>query len=104
MRTSTVFFEDDLTDFGFLYGRVISTESFQFSYAAGLAIVTGYRSEGLFDNTSEEISPTIGIPIGLQANWEPTSFIGLGISGFANLNPKQSFAGLTLSLQLGKLQ
>lgn len=96
-------FGDEFHGIGLLYGRATSTQSFQFSAAAGLALVNGTRSEGLY-GSSESVPTTIGIPVELQAVWEPVNFLGLGIVAFANLNPAQSFAGIMLTLQIGKLR
>lgn len=96
-------FEDGFYDFGLLYGRAASTGAFQFSFAAGLALVKGSRSTEGFGH-SEPISPAIGIPIELHFNWEPLTIIGLGITGFANVNSTQSFAGITINLLIGKLR
>lgn len=95
---------EDLYDIGLLYGRAISTESAQFSYAAGLSLVKGEKGVIVSNGITAERISTIGIPIELQANWELTNFIGLGITGFVNLNRAQSFAGITINLLIGKLR
>ena len=97
-------FGDQLADIGLLYGRESSTDSFHFSFAAGLGRVTGERGEGGLFGSREDISPTIGIPLELQCNWEPSNYFGLGLTGFANINIEQFFAGIALSVQLGKLR
>ncbi len=91
------------SDIGLLYGRVFSNDSFHTSFAAGLARVSGQRSEELF-GSSDDISPTLGLPLELQTYWKAASFFGIGVTGFANINENQSFAGLALSVQLGKLR
>ncbi len=100
-RVAEVF--DNFYDIGLLYGRATSTRSFQFSLAAGLSLVKGEQGVRVSEGISVEEFSTIGIPIELQANWELTNFIGLGITGFANLNPAQSFAGITINLLIGIL-
>src|SRR5699024_5673407 len=96
---------DDFYDIGLLYGRATSTRTFQFSLAAGLSLVKGEQSVSVNEGIAiEEVSPIIGFPIELQANWEPTNIIGLGITGFVNLNRVQSFAGITINLLIGKLR
>lgn len=47
---------------------------------------------------------TIGIPIEGQLFWTPYSFLGVGLYGFANINPEESFAGALLGIQMGKLR
>jgi hypothetical protein len=66
-------------------------------------VVDGCRGGGVFSNCAD-ISPVIGLPLELQAFWRPGGLVGLGLYGFANLNQAQSFAGVTLSLQLGRLR
>jgi hypothetical protein len=46
----------------------------------------------------------IGFPLEAQVTWLPAEFFGIGLYGFADLNQTRSFAGLTLSVQLGKLR
>lgn len=99
-------FGDELWDIGLLYGRATTAQDYHASISAGLAVMGGSRSSGgLFSDTPrEEISRQIGFPIGGQLLWLPSRFIGLGLSGFANLNEERSFAGLAFSLQIGKLK
>ncbi|WP_211483060.1 hypothetical protein [Fodinibius roseus] len=99
-------FGDELWDIGLLYGRATTAQDYHASISAGLAVMGGSRSSGgLFSDTPrEEVSRQVGFPIGGQLFWLPSRFIGLGLSGFANLNGERSFAGLAFSLQIGKLK
>ena len=47
---------------------------------------------------------TAGIPIEAQISWIPTSFWGMGITAFANLNRRNSVVGILLSKSFGKLK
>lgn len=96
-------FGDHFSDISLLYGRATTHPSYHVSFAAGIARVTGQRNEGLF-GPKEKLSATIGFPSEMQIYWKPASFFGLGITGFTNINREQSFAGMALSLQLGKLR
>lgn len=99
-------FGDELWDIGLLYGGATTAQGYHASISAGLAVMGGSRSSGgLFSDTPREnISRQIGFPIGGQLFWLPSRFMGLGLSGFANLNEERSFAGLAFSLQIGKLK
>jgi hypothetical protein len=46
---------------------------------------------------------TVGIPVAGQLLWTPSPYIGLGIYGYANLNPEEPFAGALLGVELGSL-
>ena len=43
------------------------------------------------------------LPLEAQVAWRPTPWVGIAVYGFASLNAAQSFTGVTLSVQLGKL-
>lgn len=46
---------------------------------------------------------TVGLPLELSAFWDPVTFLGIGLTAFADVNSTRSFAGGLLSLQLGRL-
>jgi hypothetical protein len=81
-------------DIGALYGLAAKASFGMASISGGVGIV------GLSDNEGKS-SYCVGIPLESQLFWTPFSFLGLGLSGFANLNAKKSFAGVLLCLQIG---
>lgn len=97
-------FDDGFGDYALLYGRATSptAKRYHASAALGLGIVHGCRGGGL--GGCRDVSNAVGVPIELQLSWRPGSLIGLGLYGFANFNDEQSFGGLTLGLQLGRLR
>ena len=98
-------FGKSIGDYGLLYGLTLKQEQVLFSVGVGLAFVEGSISHGLFSSKPpEKIGPTIGIPLEAQLFWRPTRFLGVGLYGFANLNPEEPFVGVTLSFQFGKLR
>ena len=98
-------FEDGFNDYAVLYGRATrpSGKRYQLSAAAGIGLVDGCRGGGIF-SSCRDISTVVGLPLEVQAYWRPGKFLGFGLYGFANLNRAQSFAGLTLGLQGGRLR
>jgi hypothetical protein len=103
--TAGPLFDDGFSDVALLYGRATRMPGgrYQASAAVGLGVADGCRGGGVFAGCRETAS-AIGLPIEVQAFWRPARFIGFGFYGFANLNHVQSFAGLTLGLQLGHLR
>ncbi len=97
---------DEFWDIGLLYGWASSEYDYHISFSSGIAVMGGSRSEGgLFSDTPREvISAQFGVPLEGQLFWRPSGNFGLGLYGFANLNTEQSFGGLALSVQLGKLR
>lgn len=96
-------FEDWTTDLGFMFGRALRYGGRRFlSIHAGLSFVEVSRSEHLFDE--DEIKHTIGVPIEIQAFLRPIRFFGIGLVGFASINAEDSFAGIALNVQWGKLK
>jgi hypothetical protein len=97
-------------DVGVLYGKVLAKGKFSFaSIAGGISYVGGVKRgeflyrKGITDYYEEVYIQTIGIPIELQS-FLTLRLIGVGIYGFANLNPRNTFWGFTFCLQLGKLR
>lgn len=89
-------------DVGLLYGRTGVWERGMASASAGLGVMNGDISSGL--SRSEPVGARIGIPLAARLAWHPTRVVGLGLSGFGNLNTARSFAGLALTLELGRLR
>jgi hypothetical protein len=67
---------------------------------AGLAIVgidDGHR--GYLHPINPHSAP--GLPLEVQGLWCPDREVGISLTGFANLNGRRSFAGLTLGAVWG---
>lgn len=99
-------FGDEFWDIGLLYGQATTAQDYHASISAGIAVMGGSRSTGgLFSDTPRNvITRQFGFPIEGLLFWHPSKFIGLGLSGFANINGERSFTGLAFSLQFGKLK
>jgi hypothetical protein len=103
---TTGLFDDGFGDVALLYGRATrsATQRYRAGAAVGIAAVDGCVTSGGFLGGCEARRTVIGLPIEGQLSWLPAAFLGVGLYGFANLNRSRSFAGLTLSLQLGKVR
>lgn len=96
------------------YGKVFKNKSFYTSISAGAGLVTGVQkgkfisgSGGWFNSNSnyEKITHhTIGFPISAKIFWVPLSFTGVGLELYANINSKNTFYGINLCRQFGKLR
>lgn len=96
----------DVAEISIMYGRAGGGALGVRSISAGVGLVSGEhrRRGGEFSPQVEEFGPTVGIPIEAQFIFTPVSFLGMGVTGFANLNPEASFAGALVALHLGKLR
>ena len=65
------------------------------SFELGLGFVQG--------NLDGKDFYTIGIPFTAKLFFTPLRFFGIGLNVMGNLNPKESYAGFTINLQIGKL-
>lgn len=99
-----------VSDIGVLYGRIAKNHYGFASVSGGISCASGVQ-RGAFQNLSDhsfnyDKKPyiTLGIPLESQLFWTPSSFIGIGIYGFANINPEKSFWGGLFCIQLGKLK
>ena len=72
---------------------------------APAGVAAGYvrRATDSPSGTRESGGATVGIPVEGQLFVRPFTFLGLGIAGVANVNPRGSFAGLLVGLQVGRL-
>ncbi len=93
----------DIWDAGLLYGYASTGKNTLFSIATGLSVAGGSKSV-CFLCDEKIYTPAIGIPLNVQISLRPLRAIGLGLYGFANINPEQPFAGTALIVQLGKLR
>ena len=90
----------DITELGGLYGLQLQQGWFCFCASGGIAMVaTKEQNNGVIERFY-----SIALPIESQLLLEPLSFLGIGISLFANLNSKASFSGVALSVQIGRLR
>lgn len=102
--------KESINDIGILYGRIAKIPFGFASVSGGISIVSGAH-RGAFQNLDNytfnyEKKPfvTLGIPIESQLFWTPSRFFGLGIYGFANINPEKTFFGGLFCIQLRKLK
>jgi hypothetical protein len=98
-----------LWDVGLMFGKGLQGRYYFLSLSAGIGIVGGVKySSGVQPlssdfNSIDKNFTTICIPIQAQAHFIPLRFIGVGLEGIANVNPKYSTWGVMVSLQLGGL-
>jgi hypothetical protein len=101
--TTAGIFDDGFGDVALLYGRATrAPERYQGSVALGLAVADGCPSSGL--GGCHNRPSVIGLPLETQVFWRPSRVFGLGLYGFADINHSQSFVGVTLGIQLGRLR
>ena len=90
--------DEETFDVALLYGRRIrSAGTFRPSASAGIAYVKCEECDGGGNATS------VGLAVSAEAALWPTRFAGLAVHGFGNLNPIASFAGVALTVHLGRL-
>jgi len=90
---------DAFGEIGLLYGRAAKRKWGHGAISAGLA-VTGVSS---CSDAGTSGCTTLGVPVVAEAALRLASVVGVGIQGFANLNPKSVYGGVVVFLQLGWL-
>lgn len=93
---------DLIGDIGLLVGLGTRGRRGHLSLAAGPALVGGNLR--VFGRKSKSFSSRPGAAFQAQALGLPFESIGLGLTGFANLNSRQSFGGVMLTLAIGQLR
>lgn len=83
-------------DAGPLVGVVVKQGRLgQLSLGSGIAVVGGRRPD-----EPESKSSTLGIPLDVQALFTPIRYLGIGLHGYANVNPNDNVLGVSLQLQV----
>lgn len=83
---------ESLGDFGVLYRRSRSSESFHTHAAAGLSVTESDSESG------------VGVPLRLGASWRPVPILGIGVRTLANVSTVGSYVGFAIVLELGDLR
>ncbi len=94
-------YPDKFTELGLLYG-ISSKKTGKFffvSISTGISFVAG--SVNTYNEEMDYV--TFGLPIEIQL-FLTGKHVGIGISGFANINRESSFVGALLCIQLGNLR
>lgn len=81
---------------------------FKTSFSGGIGVLGGKYDvvklipPGVMGTTTERIT-AFNIPLDLDLS-VCTKWVGFGITGFANLNSKESMTGFIVKLELGKIR
>jgi hypothetical protein len=103
---------EKLWDFGVLYGKVAKSHTGFISGSAGLSMVGGVKRGNYLGNTGGWFSDyyenidilTFGFPLEAKLIWTPLNFLGVGLTGYANINLEKSYGGGLLCIIIGKLR
>ncbi len=95
------------------YGKSFNKKSFFVSVSVGAGWVTDVQPGKLLSYGSGFFGPdyyekitnhTIGLPISAKIFWVPFRFYGIGLELYANINSKNTFYGINICHQFGKLR
>jgi hypothetical protein len=100
-----------------LYGRALHGRRHHSSLSVGIAFLScqwgsvcgdgeepGPEDPGYYDSYESDYQKTVGLALSGQTFWAPSRYFGIGLWGFANINPTQSYVGAMLGLRFGKLR
>jgi hypothetical protein len=100
---------DDVSDAALLYGRTREGDSGWIRLSAGPAVVerqqVGVPTTCVlfFCDYDVERTSTFGLALQVDSGTAPTRRLGIGLSGFASVNSLGSFAGVAVSLHIGRV-
>lgn len=100
---------DEVSDGALLYGRTKEGDSGWIRISAGAGVVERQRvgePTACFIFVCDydvERTNDLGLALQVDSGTTPTRRIGLGLSGFANLNRSGSFGGVAVSLHFGRV-
>lgn len=78
---------NSVIDLGLLYGRVLSPEGFGHAVIAAGVGVVGINDCSLLQDAEGCGDQTVGVPITAELALTPLPVLGVGVQGYANLNP-----------------
>ena len=95
-----------LTEFALMYGRGAASPQRWSSVGIGVGAVWGSekRRSGGWVLYERKISPTPGVALEAQLNWQPTSSVGAGLLLFGNVNGHSPMGGVLFAVQVGRLR
>lgn len=93
---------DLLGDAGLLIGAGTHGHGANASIAVGPALAGGNLRT--FQSSRTTLSSRLGLGLQVQVLALPLGSVGAGVTGFANINARQSFGGLLFSLGFGRLR
>ena|ERR1051326_4207391 len=100
-------------DIALLYGISTASSKVQLSASTGIGMVSGIRRGRYLGGTpffitlseyEKDSYRAVSLPIEVQTCFRLSSYIGIGLYGFAELNHEQSFAGGLLCLEFGVMR
>lgn len=99
----------EASEIALLYGRKRQGRRSQVALTAGIAFLRCQDQSlcGTGRWTSDEnpdFEHRVGLAVSGQAFWIPFRVFGIGLYGFGNINPTQSFFGVMLGFRLGRLR
>jgi hypothetical protein len=114
IKSATVIVDpmEQVGEIGVLYGRNLQAEFGMVSFSGGLSAVFGQKRGDLLDivlypplryefyEMDKFVMP--GLALEVTGVFMPIDWFGIGITGFANINPKRVFAGLVFIGTIGK--
>lgn len=89
----------EASDIGLLYGRATRPGRRFAGLSAGIGVAQASRDTAWTSRNTYHLT----LPLEGQVAWRPARFIGFVLLAFASLNRGQSFGGITVGVQLGRL-
>ena len=95
----------ELTEIGLMYGVGASGERSWRSISGGIGLVEGERSGTEDpDEAGESFGAVASLMLEAQLTFIASDAVGFGVTGFANVNSEDSFAGVMVSAHVGRLR
>ena len=92
----------DVNSFNILAGKIYKQRNSLMSFSAGLGLARVHTFDSR-NGAASYTETTVGLPLSIQAYAIGFQAVGAGLNLYANLNTKQSTAGIHVSLALGRI-
>ncbi len=94
-HVTKIFSSANTWDAGLLVGLSEQGRYGHFSVGSGISVVGGSQP-----NKQDDKRPTVGLPLDVQLFSTPTRNLGIGLHGYANVNPGDTLLGISPQLHI----
>ncbi len=95
---------EPVEDYSLMFGLGTQRGLFHLMAAVGIGRLTGFECVDAADPDDCDEAGTFGFPTFVEITFDPLPFLGVGVQGFANVNPDVTHGGIALMGRIGRLR
>ncbi len=95
---------DQVRDYSLMFGLSTQRGLLHLMGAVGIGRLTGFACIDVDDPDDCDKAGTFGFPVFAELTFDPLPFFGVGVQGFANVNPDVTHGGIAIMGRIGRLR